>query len=50
MIPTTEGSEIRVGAQIDEIRQALEAGLSPAEAAIPYTQPKDAAQLALFEV
>lgn len=48
--PSEEGSTIQVGADIAEIRQALEAGLSPAEAAIPYTQPKDAAQLALFEI
>ena len=48
--PTEEGSKIEVGARIDEIRQALDAGLSPAEAAIPYTQPKNAAQLALFEI
>ncbi len=48
--PTEEGSKIEVGARIDEIRQALDAGLSPAEAAIPYTQPKNAAQLALLEI
>ncbi len=48
--PTEEGSKIEVGAEIDEIRQALEAGLSPAEAVIPYTQPKGVAQLALFEI
>jgi len=48
--PSEEGSTVQVGAGIAEIRQALEAGLSPAEAAIPYTQPKDAAQLALFEI
>jgi len=48
VIPSQEGSIVRLGADIDEIKQLLEAGLSVAEAVIPYTQPADAVQLSLF--
>ncbi len=48
LIPSQEGSDVRVGAHIPEVRQLLEAGLTVAEVVIPRTQPVNAAQLALF--
>lgn len=47
-IPSQEGSMVQVGADITEVRQLLEAGLTPAEVLIPRTQPVNAVQLALF--
>ena len=44
-IPSQEGSEVRVGADIDEVRQLLEAGLTPAEVVIPHTRPANVVQL-----
>jgi len=47
-IPTQEGSDVKVGADIDEVRQLLEAGLTAAEAVIPRTGPANAVQLSCF--
>ncbi len=47
-IPEQEGSQVRVGADIVEIRTLLEAGVSPGDVAISYTQPEKATQLALW--
>jgi len=47
-IPSQEGSVIQVGADIAEVRQLLEAGLTAAEVVIPRTQPVNAVQLSLF--
>jgi hypothetical protein len=47
-IPAGEGTEVKVGADINEVRQLLEAGLTVAEVVIPHTRPTDAIQLALF--
>ena len=47
-IPSREGSVVRVGADIAEVRQLLEAGLTVAEVVIPRTQPINVAQLSLF--
>lgn len=47
-IPTDEGSIVRLSAQIEEVERLLDAGLSMADAVIPYTQPANATQLALF--
>ncbi len=47
-VPSAEGTQIKVGAEIAEIRRLLEAGLTPAEAVIPHTQPPHAAQLSLL--
>ncbi|MCK4470236.1 MAG: ATP-binding protein, partial [Anaerolineae bacterium] len=47
-IPSQEGSVVQVGADIAEVRQLLEAGLTAAEVVIPRTQPVNAAQLSLF--
>lgn len=48
VVPTGEGSMIRVGADISEILQALRAGLSPAEAVMPHVEPHEAWQLSLW--
>ncbi len=47
-IPSDEGTRVQVGANIDEVRQQLEAGLTAAEVVLPRTRPADAIQLALF--
>jgi predicted ATPase len=47
-VPSQEGTAIQIGADIAEVRQLPEAGLTAADAAIPYAQPGIAAQLALF--
>jgi predicted ATPase len=47
-IPSREGTDLKVGADIGEVQQLLEAGLTAAEVVIPHTRPASAAQLALF--
>ena len=47
--PSAAGSEIEVGASNYEILRLMKSGLSAAEVAIPYTSPKDADQLTLFD-
>ena len=42
-IPSQEGSVVQVGADVDEVRQLLEAGLTAAEVVIPHTRPINAA-------
>jgi predicted ATPase len=48
-IPKREGSQVRVGAEIAEIKTLLEAGVPPGEVVIPYTQPENVVKLALWE-
>jgi predicted ATPase len=47
-MPTKEGSEVKVGAEINQVRRLLESGVTAAEAVLPHTQPTNALQLALF--
>lgn len=47
-IPSQGGSEVQVGADVDEVRQPLEAGLTAAEVVIPHTRPANAVQLSMF--
>jgi predicted ATPase len=47
-IPTQEGSNVRVGAEISEVRRLLQTGLPAGEVVIPYTQPANADQLSLW--
>lgn len=47
-VPSQEGSVVQVGADVAEVRQLLEAGLTAAEVVIPRTQPANAVQLSLF--
>jgi predicted ATPase len=46
--PSKEGSEVHLGAEIEEIRRLLETGLTVAEVIIPHTRPDNLAQLSLF--
>ena len=48
VVPSKEGGRIQVGADITEVRQLLEAGLTAAEVVLPRTRPVNAAQLSLF--
>lgn len=47
-IPQAEGTEVKAGGDIEQIRILLEAGEIPGEVVIPYTQPQEAEQLALW--
>lgn len=46
--PRQEGTEVKPGAYIEEVRLLLETGLPPAEVVISYTRPESAEQLSLF--
>ena len=46
--PATEGTEVQVGADIQEVCALLGAGLTAADAVIPLTRPKSLDQLPLF--
>jgi len=48
MIPSREGTEIKVSISIENIQLLLEGGLSAAEAVMPYTKPENVEQLSLF--
>ena len=48
LIPTSEGTEVQPAGSKSEIRQLLEAGLSMADAAIPYTRPENSERLPMF--
>lgn len=47
--PAGEGTTIRRAGDVKEVRALLEGGMSVREAVVPYTAPKNAQQLALFE-
>ncbi|NWG17691.1 MAG: ATP-binding protein, partial [Chloroflexi bacterium] len=49
LLPTGEGTEIRVGASVPEVMEELNAGLTIAEIVMPRTEPPDIYQLALFD-
>ena len=48
VLPSEEGGGIQVGADIAEVKQMLEVGLTVAEVVIPRTRPANAAQLAFL--
>ena len=48
VVPSENGSNVCSGADISEIKQLLETGLTAAEVVIPRTRPDNAAQLSLF--
>lgn len=50
LTPKTEGTEIEVASRIQEVRDLLESGFTPAEAVIPRTEPRNGHQLFLFDV
>jgi predicted ATPase len=49
LTPTQEGTEIKIGANIKEVKDLMESGFSAAEAAFTHTQPENINQLSLFE-
>lgn len=48
--PTANGTKVEVSQDIQDIKVLVDAGLSIAEAVLPYTRPQNANQLALFEM
>ncbi len=46
--PSNEGSRVKLGADVTQIRQMLEAGIPAGEVVLPYTAPKNARQLVLW--
>ena len=49
LIPDKGGTQVKPASELQEIRDLLAGGLTLADAVIPFTQPKEAEQLALFE-
>ena len=47
-IPTDAGSNVKVGADIADIRRLLESGIPAADAVLPHTRPVNAVQLTYF--
>jgi len=50
LTPETEGTKVEVASTIQEVRDLLESGFTPAEAVIPRTEPRNGEQLWLFNV
>ena len=48
LVPVNEGTKVDTAGSRFEIRELLEAGLSMADAVIPYTRPENSDQLAMF--
>jgi predicted ATPase len=49
LMPATEGTEVTVASDIDEIRALLEAGLSAGEVVLPRTRPQEADQFGTIQ-
>ena len=49
LTPTPEGTEVKVAADIDEVRALLEAGFTVGEVVLPRTKPSGAEQLSLLK-
>jgi predicted ATPase len=48
LAPVKEGTEVRVAAEIEEVRNLLDAGLTVGEVVLPRTRPDAVGQMALF--
>jgi hypothetical protein len=48
LIPEREGTQVHVASAKADIKVLLDAGMSVAEAALPFTEPKNLPQLELF--
>ncbi|MDQ2904984.1 MAG: AAA family ATPase [Chloroflexota bacterium] len=48
LLPTSDGTKVEVGIEVDGIKQLLDAGLSVAEAVLPRTRPPQAEQLSFL--
>jgi predicted ATPase len=44
-----EGTQVKAVAEVDEVSDLIRAGLTPADAVLPFTRPKHLEQLTLFE-
>ena len=49
LAPAKEGTEVKVAAEIDEVRVLLESGFTVGEVVLPRTKPADSEHLSLFE-
>lgn len=49
LLPKGEGTTVQLASDIDEIRPLLDGGMPLLEAVLPYTSPRKAEQLPLFE-
>lgn len=49
LTPTKEGTEVKVAADIEEVRILLESGFTVGEVVLPRTKPSDAEQLSLLK-
>ena len=49
LVPAKEGTEVKVAAEIDEVRVLLESGFTVGEVVLPRTKPADSEHLSLFE-
>jgi hypothetical protein len=49
LIPAGEGTEVKVAADIDEVRGLLESGFTVGEVVLPRTKPFGAEQLSLLK-
>lgn len=50
LVPSVEGTHVKVAAGVPEIQALMEAGMSAAEATIPHTEPEKIEQLELFSL
>lgn len=50
LTPTPNGTTIKAGAEIDDIRSLMEQGLTAADAALPATHSERMSQMSLFEL
>ena len=49
LTPAAEGTDVRVAADVEDIRALLEAGFAPSEAVLPRSNPSGAEQLSLID-
>ncbi len=50
LTPSVEGTEVKATSSIPEVRAMMEGGLTPADAILPRTKPKNINQLTLFRI
>ena len=50
LVPSSEGTQVKVAATVPEIKDLMQAGMSAAEAVIPHTEPENISQFELFKL
>ena len=50
LVPSPEGTQVKVAATVPEIVELMQAGMTAAEAVIPHTEPANLLQLELFKL